>query len=138
MMIDALAPQPVFVNAPLRDANFRRQSVDHVMKAGSAVYRLEGGFGVAWGWFGWHSTFRSRASRISPPNTTPFPRLPRGGLGALWTNSGHALVNSHKAPFFIRQAYLIQRFTRKAQGCLPDTGGKARRHRGQKAVVGEQ
>ncbi len=41
-LIGALAPRPVFVNAPLRDANFRWQSVDEVVKAASAVYRLYG------------------------------------------------------------------------------------------------
>ena len=41
-LIGALAPRPVFVNAPLRDANFRWQSVDQVLQAASAVYRLYG------------------------------------------------------------------------------------------------
>ena len=41
-LIGALAPRPVFVNAPLRDANFRWQSVDWVVNAASAVYRLYG------------------------------------------------------------------------------------------------
>jgi dienelactone hydrolase len=41
-LIAALAPRPVFVNAPLRDANFRWQSVDEVLHAASAVYRLYG------------------------------------------------------------------------------------------------
>ena len=39
-LIGALAPRPVFVNAPLRDANFRWQSVDEVLNAASAVFRL--------------------------------------------------------------------------------------------------
>jgi dipeptidyl aminopeptidase/acylaminoacyl peptidase len=39
-LIAALAPRPVFVNAPLRDDNFHWQSVDEVMAAASAVYRL--------------------------------------------------------------------------------------------------
>ncbi|HOX55400.1 MAG TPA: dienelactone hydrolase family protein [Candidatus Paceibacterota bacterium] len=39
-LIAALAPRPVFVNAPLRDANFRQQSVDRILTAASAVYRL--------------------------------------------------------------------------------------------------
>jgi dienelactone hydrolase len=39
-LIGALAPRPVFVNAPLRDANFRWQSVDQVLDAAAAVYRL--------------------------------------------------------------------------------------------------
>jgi pimeloyl-ACP methyl ester carboxylesterase len=41
-LIGALAPRPVFVNAPLRDANFRWHSVDQLVKAASAVYRLYG------------------------------------------------------------------------------------------------
>jgi acetyl esterase/lipase len=41
-LIAALAPRPLFVNAPLRDANFRWQSVDAVLHAASAVYRLYG------------------------------------------------------------------------------------------------
>ena len=41
-LIGALAPRPVFVNAPLRDANFGWQSVDAVLNAASAVYRLYG------------------------------------------------------------------------------------------------
>ena len=41
-LIGALAPRPVFVSAPLHDANFRCQSVDQVMKAASAVYLLYG------------------------------------------------------------------------------------------------
>ena len=41
-LLGALAPRPVFVNAPLRDSNFRWQSVDEVLKAASAVYRLYG------------------------------------------------------------------------------------------------
>lgn len=41
-LIAALAPRPVFVNAPLRDANFRWQSVDNVLRAASAIYRLYG------------------------------------------------------------------------------------------------
>jgi dienelactone hydrolase len=41
-LIGALAPRPVFVNAPLRDANFRWQSVDRVLAAASAVYGLYG------------------------------------------------------------------------------------------------
>lgn len=39
-LIAALAPRPVFVNAPTRDANFRCQSVDSILNAASAVYRL--------------------------------------------------------------------------------------------------
>lgn len=41
-LIGALAPRPVFVSAPLHDANFRCQSVDQVMKAASAVYLIYG------------------------------------------------------------------------------------------------
>ncbi len=41
-LIGALAPRPVFVDAPLRDATFRWQSVDAIVKAASAVYRLYG------------------------------------------------------------------------------------------------
>ena len=41
-LIGALAPRPVLVNAPLHDANFGWQSVDHVAQAASAVYRLYG------------------------------------------------------------------------------------------------
>ena len=41
-LIGALAPRPVFVNAPLRDDNFRWQSVDQVLRAAAAVYRLYG------------------------------------------------------------------------------------------------
>jgi hypothetical protein len=61
---------------------------------------------------------RPRVFTISLPNTTRFPRLPRGGLGAPWTNPGHALVpwNPLKTLFLISQAYLFQRFTGKAQG----------------------
>jgi len=41
-LLGALAPRPVFVNAPLRDDNFRWQSVDQVLSAAAAVYRLHG------------------------------------------------------------------------------------------------
>lgn len=41
-LLGALAPRPVFVNAPLRDDNFKWRSVDDVAKAASAVYRLYG------------------------------------------------------------------------------------------------
>jgi pimeloyl-ACP methyl ester carboxylesterase len=41
-LIGALAPRPVFVNAPLRDDNFKPDSVDKVVKAASDVYRLYG------------------------------------------------------------------------------------------------
>jgi hypothetical protein len=41
-LLGALAPRPVFINAPLRDANFRWQSVDQVINAASAIYHLYG------------------------------------------------------------------------------------------------
>jgi len=39
-LIGALAPRPVFINAPLGDSNFKANSVDEIVKAASAVYRL--------------------------------------------------------------------------------------------------
>jgi len=42
VLLGALAPRPVFANAPLRDDNFRWQSVDQVVNAAAAVYRLYG------------------------------------------------------------------------------------------------
>lgn len=41
-LVAALAPRPIFINAPLRDDNFKPDSVDKIMKAASAVYRLFG------------------------------------------------------------------------------------------------
>jgi dienelactone hydrolase len=41
-LLAALAPRHVFVNAPLHDANFRWQSVDQIVGAASATYRLYG------------------------------------------------------------------------------------------------
>jgi dienelactone hydrolase len=41
-LVAALAPRPVFVNAPLHDANFRWQSVDEVLHAAAAIYHLYG------------------------------------------------------------------------------------------------
>jgi len=41
-LLAALAPRPVFINAPLRDDNFQWRSVDEIVKASSAVYRLYG------------------------------------------------------------------------------------------------
>ena len=41
-LIGALAPRPVFVNAPLRDENFRWRSVDEIVKAATPVYELYG------------------------------------------------------------------------------------------------
>ena len=39
-LLGALAPRPFFVNAPLRDGNFRYRSVDRCAKAAMPVYRL--------------------------------------------------------------------------------------------------
>jgi hypothetical protein len=39
-LIGALAPRPVFINAPVGDSNFQWRSVDVIVKAASAVYRL--------------------------------------------------------------------------------------------------
>ncbi|MBI3850830.1 MAG: alpha/beta hydrolase [Verrucomicrobia bacterium] len=39
-MIGALAPRPVFINAPLGDTNFRWRSVDEVAMAASQIYQL--------------------------------------------------------------------------------------------------
>lgn len=41
-MIGALAPRPIFINAPLKDSNFHWQSVDHVTAAARQVYELYG------------------------------------------------------------------------------------------------
>jgi dienelactone hydrolase len=41
-LVGALAPRPFFVNAPLRDANFKWQSVDRVLAAAKPVYALYG------------------------------------------------------------------------------------------------
>ena len=41
-MIAALAPRRVFINAPLGDSNFQWQSVDAVVGAARAVYKLDG------------------------------------------------------------------------------------------------
>jgi hypothetical protein len=41
-LIGALAPRPVFINAPLRDENFRWRSVDQIVEAASSIYRLYG------------------------------------------------------------------------------------------------
>lgn len=49
-LIAALAPRPLFVNAPLRDANFRAASVDRILAAARPVYGLwqaEGRLAVA-------------------------------------------------------------------------------------------
>jgi hypothetical protein len=39
-LIAALAPRRVFVNAPLRDANFKWDSVDRIAAAAASVFRL--------------------------------------------------------------------------------------------------
>ena len=44
-LVAALAPRPFFVNAPLRDGNFRHKSVDRCVKAARPIYRLLGGEG---------------------------------------------------------------------------------------------
>ena len=51
------------------------------------------------GWTAFLLSFRFQLSGLIPqpftisiPNTTRLPRLPRGGLGALWTYPGHTLV----------------------------------------------
>jgi hypothetical protein len=41
-LIGALAPRVCFINAPLRDANFKWRSVDEVVRAASRVYNLYG------------------------------------------------------------------------------------------------
>ncbi len=41
-LLAALAPRPVFVSAPLRDANFRWRSVDRVTAAAREIYTLYG------------------------------------------------------------------------------------------------
>ena len=41
-LLGALAPRPVFVNAPLHDGNFRWQSVDRCAAAARSIYRLLG------------------------------------------------------------------------------------------------
>ena len=41
-MIAALAPRTCFINAPLGDSNFRWRSVDRVVAAAGAVYKLHG------------------------------------------------------------------------------------------------
>ena len=44
-LLGALAPRPLYVNAPLRDSNFRWQSVDECAAAARPVYNLLGGEG---------------------------------------------------------------------------------------------
>ena len=41
-MIGALAPRTCFISAPLRDANFRWQSVDRIVAAARPIYTLLG------------------------------------------------------------------------------------------------
>ena len=41
-LVGALAPRPIFVNAPLGDDNFKWRSVDAVVKSASTVYQLYG------------------------------------------------------------------------------------------------
>ncbi|MBL9187172.1 MAG: hypothetical protein JNK23_06825 [Opitutaceae bacterium] len=41
-LLGALAPRPIYINAPRRDANFRWQSVDRVVEAARPVYALHG------------------------------------------------------------------------------------------------
>jgi hypothetical protein len=41
-LIGAIAPRPVFVNAPLGDTNFKWRSVDQIVGAAAAVYALYG------------------------------------------------------------------------------------------------
>ena len=44
-LIAALAPRHVFVNAPLRDANFQASSVDRIVSASAPVFKLLGAEG---------------------------------------------------------------------------------------------
>ena len=39
-LLGALAPRRVFINAPLNDSNFNARSVDEIVRAAAAVYRL--------------------------------------------------------------------------------------------------
>jgi len=41
-LIGALAPRPVFINAPLGDTNFKWQSVDKIAQAAEQIYQLYG------------------------------------------------------------------------------------------------
>src|SRR5204862_1651899 len=41
-LIGALAPRHVFILAPLRDSNFKWESVDRIVKAASVIYDLHG------------------------------------------------------------------------------------------------
>ena len=42
VLIAALAPRPVFINAPLGDTNFKARSVDQIVTAARPVYRVYG------------------------------------------------------------------------------------------------
>ncbi len=44
-LLGAIAPRPIFINAPLQDANFRWQSVDECVAAAHPVYELLGNAG---------------------------------------------------------------------------------------------
>jgi dienelactone hydrolase len=44
-LIAALAPRPVFINAPVGDENFRARSVDEIIAAASPIYALYGSKG---------------------------------------------------------------------------------------------
>lgn len=41
-LIGALAPRPIYVNAPVNDSNFKWQSVDRIAAAAGQIYRLHG------------------------------------------------------------------------------------------------
>jgi hypothetical protein len=41
-LVAALAPRPVFIAAPLRDANFKWESVDRIAAAAREIYALHG------------------------------------------------------------------------------------------------
>jgi hypothetical protein len=41
-LIGALAPRPVFINAPLKDTNFKARSVEAIVRAAVPIYRLYG------------------------------------------------------------------------------------------------
>ena len=44
-LLGALAPRPVFINAPLHDDNFQAESVDRCVAAARPIYELLGGSG---------------------------------------------------------------------------------------------
>lgn len=41
-LVGSLAPRPAFISAPLRDSNFKWDSVDRIVRAGSRIYELFG------------------------------------------------------------------------------------------------